>query len=196
MSERASPTVYSALRREKPSADELVLARGRDPLAQRKRPDVSDPRAEVLDEAVADRDSGEERHLLGRDRADEHLEGIGRKRRAKALEPASRRAEHVVGGRPRIERVEVEREPEHRSHDGLRLCIERLDVDSTGRRLDPHFAAADGAVEPAFVPHRRLIDPERAKALGGEREIEWPGHGEERHARTVSGAQPFEPAAA
>jgi len=57
------------------------------------------------------------------------------------------------------------------------------------------FTPHDGSVQPAFVPHRRLIDPERAKALGGEREIEWPGHGEERHARTVSGAQPFDPAA-
>src|SRR2546423_2008331 len=149
----------------------------------------------MLDEAVADRDSGAQRHLLGGDRADEHLEGIGCERRSKALELQSRGAEHVIGGRPGIKRVEVEGEPEHRSCDGLRLGVEWLDVDSTGRRLNPHFASADGAVEPALVPHRRPVDPERAKALGCEREIEWPGHGEERHARTVSGAQPFEPAA-
>ena len=154
---------------------ELVLARARDPLAGRKRPRHADLRAEALDQPVPDRGRGEERHLLRGDRADEHLERVGDQRRPESDERRHELAEHLVAGRPGVERLEVEREPDERAHDRLGLAVERLGVDAAGRRLDAQLASADDAVQAALVPHARAIDPERAKALGGEREVEWSG---------------------
>ena len=67
--------------------------------------------------------------------------------------------------------VEVELEPEQLRDDGPGLGVERLDVDAAGRRLDPHLARADHAVEAALVPEVREVDAERAEALGREREV-------------------------
>src|SRR5262249_5662310 len=56
--------------------------------------------------------------------------------------------------------------------------------------LDAKLAPADDPVQSSFVPLRRAVGPENAEALGREREVERPGHGEERHARTVVGRLP------
>ena len=47
------------------------------------------------------------------------------------------------------------------------------------------FGGDGGAVQPALVPDVDPVGAERAEALRREREVERPGHGEERHARTV-----------
>jgi len=51
------------------------------------------------------------------------------------------------------------------------LRVERRDVDAARRRLDPDFASADGAKQPALMPEVRPIDAEGAEALGREREV-------------------------
>ena len=81
-------------------------------------------------------------------------------------------AEHRLRRRPRrVNGVEVELEAEQLLDDGRGLGVERLDVDAAGRRLDPHLARADDAVQPALVPEVREVDAERAEALGREREV-------------------------
>ena len=185
MSERARPTTYSDLRRVRPIAKSSSSSRARDPLTRRKRPRGADLHAEALDEPVPDRGRRDERDLLRGDRADEHLERIGDQRRAESGERRHELPQHVVAGRPGVERLEVEREPDERAHDGLGLRVERLGVDTARSRLDPQLAPADDPVQAALVPQARTVDAERAKALGAEREVERPGHGEERHARTV-----------
>ncbi len=117
--------------------------------------------------------------------ATELLERVGNHGRAEARERRHERDENVVVRRPRIERLEVEHEPEQRAHDRLGLRVERLDLDAARRRLDAQLASPGGAVQPALVPDIDPVDAERAKALRREREVERPGHGEERHARTV-----------
>src|SRR4051812_48132766 len=67
--------------------EELLLRGGREPLPGRERPDPAHLLAEPLDEPVADGDGRIERDLLCRDRADEHLERIGREGRPEAGEP-------------------------------------------------------------------------------------------------------------
>ena len=76
--------------------------------------------------------------------------------------------------------------------DRLGLGVERLDVDAAGRRLDPHLAPADDAMEPALVPEVRAVEPERAEALRREREVERLRDGEERQGRTLAPGPPLQ----
>ena len=91
-SERASPTMYSALRREKPSAksSSSVAAASRSRVGNAHASPTCVPKRSISRLRIAT--AAEERHLLRGDRADEHLERIGRERRTEALEPRRRRA--------------------------------------------------------------------------------------------------------
>ena len=145
--------VYSALRREKPSATSsssrrAPRARSRVGNAQ-TRPTCA-PKRSIRRLRIATAAKSET--CCAVIDADEHLERIGRERRPEAREPRDDRREHLVARRPRVERLEVEREPEQRPDDRLRLGVERLDVDAAGRRRDPHLAPADGAVQSPVLP--------------------------------------------
>ena len=70
----------------------------------------------------------------------------------------------------------------------LGRCVERLDVDAAGRRLDPHLAAADDAVQAALVPEVREVGPEGAEALGRDVEVVRLGKLERRHRGNVAAA--------
>ena len=129
------------------------------------------PLAEALDEPVADRERREERDLLRDDRADEHLERIGDEQRPEPTQAVGETGDVGVPGRERRERGQVEAESEQLSHDRLDLGVERVDVHAAGGGFDPHLASADDAVQTALVPEVREVGPERAEALGREREV-------------------------
>ena len=107
--------------------------------------------------------------------------------------PASRR---VAGRaprrrRPRHRRLELEGEPEQARTGSVSR--------SSGSASTPPGAASSRSSRPPTATcrpsscQRRRDRPRRAKALGREREVEWPGHGEKRHARTVLCRQPVDP---
>ena len=160
------------MRREKPSAKRSSSDAAASALAGRERPDAADPLAVTLDEPVADRHGREERDLLGRDRADEHLEGIRRERGPEAGEADDERRDRLLVCSPRREGDEVELEAEQLADDRLRLGIERLDVDAAVRRRDPQLPPADGAIERAVLPDRGPVEPEGAKPRGRQLEGE------------------------
>src|SRR5262249_38431402 len=97
--------------------EELLFGRRRDPLTRGEHPDAAHLLAEPLDEPISDCKSRDERDLLRRDRADEHLERISRERRAEPGEADDERSKQLVSRRPPGERDEVEVEAEHPAHD-------------------------------------------------------------------------------
>src|SRR6266545_3982767 len=123
------------------------------------------PPAESLDQTVADRERREQRDLLRRDRRDEALERVRRQRRTEPFEPNDERVEHRLLGGPGSERLELELRAQQLQDNRPSLVVERLDVDASGGRLDPHLALADDAVEAALVPEVRKVDAERTEAL-------------------------------
>src|SRR5581483_7673 len=159
------------------------------------RPDAPDPLAEPLDEAVADRDRGEQRDLLRRDRGDEPLERVRRERGPEAGEADDERREQLVACGPGRERDEVEVEAEQPADDELRLRVERVDVDAAVRRRDPHLASADRAVERAVLPEARAVEPEGAEARRRQLERERLRGAQQRHRKTLAAASPPEAAA-
>ena len=150
---------------------QLLLAGTRHPLARRERVGVHAAHSEPLDHPVSDREGGEQRHLLRRDRADDRLVWIGRERRSQAGESLHQRAEYLVLLRPSVERAEVEVGPHHRPRDRLDLGAERRNVDAARRGFDPKLAPGDDAVDAALVPEVREIGPERSEALGRDLEV-------------------------
>ena len=160
--------------------DDLFLAGAGEPLARREGVRVLRPFAEPLDQAVADREGGEERDLLRGNRADERLEGIRRERRPEPGDPAGEAPYDLVGrARPGREGAEVERR--RRAASGPRSRsprrAARLRAARGGRsagpsaRLDPHLPPGDHPVEPALVPQVREVRPEGAEALGRDVEV-------------------------
>ena len=122
ISARASPTTYSAFRRENPTAtsSSSLAAAIRSPGGERVR--VLARLAEALDQPVADRERGEQRDLLRRDRRDEALERVGRKRRAEPGEARHELVEHRLPGGPGPERLELELSPEQLLDDRSRFA--------------------------------------------------------------------------
>src|SRR5581483_3187216 len=96
-----------------------------------------------------------------------------------AAKPHRDRPEDGVGRGPRVERRQVELEPEQLLDHLPDLLVVRRDLDAARRRLDPHLAAADHPVQAAFVPDVREVDAERAEALGRDREVVRVGEREE-----------------
>src|SRR5438094_628374 len=143
---------------------------GRQPVPRRERPDPADAPPEALDEPVADRDRGEERNLLRRDRGHERLERVGRKRRAEAGEADDERREAVLSRDPRGERDEVEVEAEELANERLGLRVERLHLDAAVRRRDPQLPPAGRAVQRPVLPDSRPVEAEGAEA--GSRQLE------------------------
>ena len=146
--------------------------------------------AERRDQPVADRERGEQRHLLGADRRDECLEGIRRKRWTESRERRHESCEHGLGRRERGEGVEVELQSEELADDRLRLRVERLDVDTAVRRLDANLSAVDDAVQSAFAPEVREVRPEGAIALGRELEVVRLRDGQQGHAANLKRVRP------
>ena len=117
--------------------------------------------------------------------------GSGRERRPEAGELLGQPAQHRVVLRPGVEPLEVERRAEQRERHPPRLAVERLDVRPARRRLDPHFAHADDAVQPAVDPEVREVRPEGAEAFRRELEVERLRETEQAHAsarKSVSGS--------
>ena len=143
---------------------ELVLVRARDPFAGRERP-ARPTLAEALDEPVPDRGRRDERDLLRRDRADEHLERIGDQRRPEADERRHELTQHLVACRPRIERLGLQREADERTDDGLLSSSSGSASTPPGAGSIPQLATADHAVQSSPSCHKTCaVDAERAKA--------------------------------
>src|SRR5205814_6442557 len=145
--------------------------------------------AEALDQAVADRECGEQRDLLRGDRRDERLKRVRRERRPEPRELRDELPQDLVAGRERREGVQVELEAEQLLDDRADPLVERLDGDAARRSLDPHLATLDDTVEAAFVPEVRAVRPERAESLGREREVERLGNPDE-HAMILAVVEP------
>lgn len=127
---------------------------------------------EGLDQTVADREGSAKRDLLGRDRGDERLERVGRKRRAQAAKPPDERPEDGLRSGKGREPVEVERSAEV-ALDGLgQRRLGRRDRDAAGGRLDAQLDPGEDPVEAAVVPEVREVGPEGAKPLRRELEVE------------------------
>src|SRR5437588_7426105 len=165
--------------------DELVIACQREPLSGRKRVGVFAANAERRDQAVPDGERGEQGNLLGADRGDKRLEGIGREWRTEARECRNETREHGLRRSERVETVEVELQPEELAHDRFGPRIERLDADTAVCALDPHLPPVDDSLEAALVPEIREVGPERAVPLGRELEVVRRRKPENPHAPTV-----------
>ena len=127
--------------------------------------------AEALDHSVPDREGGEERDLLGGDRAHERLVRIRCERRAEAREPRHELSQDFVATRPLVKRGELEVGADDRARNRLDLGVERLDVDPARRARYPELASADDAVDAAFVPKVREVGAEGAEALRRKLEV-------------------------
>ena len=121
------------------------------------------------DQAHARREGEGEVHLLGADRADQHLERVRHERRAQAEEPARRadeRREHRVGGRGRVEARKI-----------------------------PALAEEVRGFLPEGGPHRRRVRPGEGEGRAGPGRR--PGDGEpERHQPVTHARHPVERAVA
>ena len=93
-----------------------------------------------------------ERDLLRGDRGDERLERVGLQRRPEARERRDESARASRPRRPGVEAVEIERQAEEAKRLPLDRGVVRLDVDSARRRLDPHLAAGEDAVQAVVAP--------------------------------------------
>ena len=94
---RAIPSTYSALRREKPVATISSAVAAASAASGREGVGVHGADAEALDQPVADRERGEERDLLRRDRGHERLERVGPERRPEAADRDREPLEDGVG---------------------------------------------------------------------------------------------------
>jgi hypothetical protein len=128
--------------------------------------------AERLNQTVPHGEGRVEGDLLRRDRGDERLVGIGRQRRTEASQWVEQRREHRFRRREGGEGIEVEWLPEVTAHRFDEVDVARPDEGPTRSPLHAHLAAADDALEAAFVPEVGEVEPERAVALGGELEVE------------------------
>src|SRR5262249_44659545 len=131
--------------------DDLVLARSGEPLPGREGIGMLGLLAEALDQAVADREGGEERDLLRGDRADQRFERIGRERRPESAE-LLRQVAHYRVLRSSVEGLEVEQPTEQRSHFRLDLGVEWLHVDAAWRGFDPHLPPTHHSEQTSLVP--------------------------------------------
>ena len=162
-SERASPTTYSALRREKPSATSSasLAAATRSRVGNAYACSPRSPNRSISRLRIANAEKSET--CCAVIEVTSALERVGRERRPEAREPRHELVEHRLARRPGAERLELELGAEQLQHDRPRLVVERLDVDPARRRLDPHLAPADDAVQAAVVPEVREVGPNARK---------------------------------
>ena len=170
--------------READLAD-LALRRSSDALPGRERPRFTVPNAEPLDQPRAHRECGVERHLLRGDQTDEHLPRIRDERRPVGAQRLRQGGQRRLGRRPGPEAPELERRPEEPRRLAEDVVVGRLDLDAAGRRLEPHLAARDDAVQPAVVPGVGAVDAVGAEALGRGEEVVWLRQREEGDAAIV-----------
>jgi hypothetical protein len=137
----------------------------------------------ALDQAVANRERGVERDLLGGDRGDEALERLDGDRRPQATEHSDQPSQHIVGRSKAVEGIEVELDAEQLADNRLGRRVERIDVHPALRRLDPHLSSLDDPVEAAFVPEVCEVGAEGAVASGRELERVRLGQAQRRHSR-------------
>ena len=125
---------------------------------------------ETLDQAVPDRECCSQRDLLRRDRGNEALERLDRDRWPETAQLLDELREHRLARGERRELLEVELCPEELAHDRLDLRVERIDVHSSRRVGDAHFAASHNPMQPVVVPEVREVRAEGPVA--GRRELE------------------------